>query len=410
MNTTDRSIALLHVHIHTVLQSHTHTPLALPSTPAPRTVPCPKEEERCGRLGIVLPFLVYTFHFTIPKQLSNMTRICYQQPTLASTHARRRVLEQRRMALIQQASAPRRNDAARHLHQRRRIRQYDDLWKKVTTMATRIVAYARGFLCRKYNRERCAAVTRIATTFRGFRARKRLTEQRRAATHITAFVRGCQHRHRCAKQHRAANKIQSVALEFLSRKKETLLEQVTPHLLQRLMCDNVFEDELLGRFSDTSDDHDASLGEITAAVSPRGSKRKALSPAPSSPPHKGRQYLVLVGHCWLRGIIVRINRADKTIRFRIACRHPMDWDIDRFYAFSMQTDIFKWQDEVPDIVIQDGQLVPRSAPLPLRRTSRVAYIDENPKLDRAIQERERDYFPSRETYNMWVRNSRQRGL
>jgi len=76
----------------------------------------------------------------------------------------------------------------------------------------------------------------------------------------------------------------------------------------------------------------------------------------------------------------------------------------------MQTDIFKWQDEVPDIVIQDGQLVPRSAPLPLRRTSRVAYIDENPKLDRAIQERERDYFPSRETYNMWVRNSRQRGL
>eukprot|EP00505_MAST-04D_sp_SCG-Rhode-Island_P002203 Stramenopile-MAST_4_protein_2203 len=206
-----------------------------------------------------------------------MTRICYQQPTLASTHARRRVLEQRRMALIQQASAPQRNDAARRQHQRCRIRQYDELWKKVTTMATRIVAYARGYLCRKHDRERCAAVTRIATTFRGFRARRRLTKQRRAATHITAFVRGCQHRHRCAKQHRAANRIQSVVLEFLSRKKETLLEQVTPHLLQRLMCDNVFEDELLGRFSDTSDDHDASLEEIAAAVSPRGGKRRAAA-------------------------------------------------------------------------------------------------------------------------------------
>ena len=135
-----------------------------------------------------------------------------------------------------------------------------------------------------------------------------------------------------------------------------------------------------------------------------------LSPALSSPPHRGRQYFVLVEHRWLRGTIVRINREDKTIRFRLACRRPMDWDIDRFCAFSMQTDIFKWQDEVPDMDIQDGQLVPRSAPLPRRRTSRVAYIDENPELDRAIQERERDYFPTREAYNTWVRNSRQRGL
>ena len=135
-----------------------------------------------------------------------------------------------------------------------------------------------------------------------------------------------------------------------------------------------------------------------------------LSPAPSSPPHRGRQYFVLDEHRWLRGTIVRINREDKTIRFRLEYQRSMDWGIDRFNAFSMQTDIFKWKDEVPDLVIQDGQLVPRAAPLPRRRTSRVAYTDENPELDRAIQERERDYFPSRETYNMWVRNSRQRGL
>jgi len=100
--------------------------------------------------------------------------------------------------------------------------------------------------------------------------------QHRAATHITAFVRGCQHR--CfVKQYRAANTIQGFALKILSRKKRTFLEKFTPHLLLRLLCDNTFEDNLLGGSSGTFDAHAALLEKIAADVSLRGSKRKTAT-------------------------------------------------------------------------------------------------------------------------------------
>ena len=313
------------------------SPPSSPTLPCPRLVSpslhaSPPAQAISTRLCVVIVvFVVYTFHFTIPKQLSNMTRITYKQTTLISSHARRLVLEQQRKKLVHRARASQHNGEARRRHTHTPLRH------------TR-------------NQSNTPSVFYKIASKMSATERDEYSEQLHLAAAMSAS--------------NADVDLQTSLLNFCSASNET-----------------------------KPNDEDA---EVTYLYT--------HSPAPSSPPHRGRHYFVLVEHRWLRGTIVRINPEDKTIRFRLAYRRSMDWDIDTFTAFSMQTDIFKWQDEVPDMVIQDGQLVPRSAPLPWHRTSRVAYRDENPELNRAIQERERDYFPTQEGYNTWVRNIRQRGL